>query len=73
MQKHCIKPPHSTSQNINNSGVTETMTPETIWFLKKMTARSEKDFEEGKTYSHKQVKEMLKTRRNGNKEIATCL
>lgn len=40
----------------------KTMTPETILFLKEITARSEKDFEEGKTYSHEQVKEMLKTR-----------
>lgn len=51
----------------------ETMTPETIWFLKEMTAKSDRDFAEGKVYSHEQVKEMLKTRRNENQVVAACV
>lgn len=51
----------------------ENMTPETVWFLKKMTAKSEKDFAEGKVYTHEQVKEMLKTRRYEDKVVAACL
>ena len=53
--------------------MTETMTPETVWFLKEMTARSEKDFTEGKVYSHEQVKEMLKARRHEDQMVAACL
>lgn len=53
--------------------MTETMTPETVWFLKEMTARSEKDFAEGKVYSHEQVKEMLKARRHEAQMVAACL
>lgn len=39
----------------------EKMTPETIWYLKEMVARSDKDFAEGKFYTHEQVMEMLQT------------
>lgn len=51
----------------------ETMTPETVWFLKQMTAKSEADFAESKTYSHEQVKEMLKTRRHEEQMVTACL
>ena len=51
----------------------ENMTPETVWYLKEMMRRSEKDFAEGNTYSHDQVKDMLKARRNENKVVAACV
>lgn len=51
----------------------EIMTPETVWFLKEMVAKSERDFSEGKVYSHEQVKEMLKTRRHENQVVAACV
>lgn len=49
------------------------MTPETIWYLKEMVARSDKDFAEGKFYTHEQVMEMLKTRKNENKVVTACV
>ena len=45
----------------------EKMTPETIWFLKEMVAKSDKDFAEGKCYTHEQVLDMLKNRKNEDK------
>ena len=38
----------------------EKMTSENAWFLKEMMSKSDKDFAENKTYTHDQVKEMLK-------------
>lgn len=51
----------------------EILTPEAVWFLKEMTAKSEKDFAEGRVFSHEQVKEMLKTRRHGDQVVAACV
>lgn len=51
----------------------ETMSPETAWFLKKMVEKSEDDFALGKTYSHDEVKEMLKARRYEDKMVTACL
>ena len=34
---------------------------------------SDKDFAENKTYTHDQVKEMLKARRHENKMVTACL
>lgn len=53
--------------------MTETMNSETIWYLKEMVARSEKDFVEGRTYSHDAVKEMLKARRHEDKMVTACV
>lgn len=35
-------------------------TPVATWFLNHMVARSHKDFQEGRVYTHEEVKEMLK-------------
>ena len=53
--------------------MTEKMTSENAWFLKEMTAKSDKDFAENKTYTHSQVKDMLKARRNENKVVTACI
>lgn len=53
--------------------MTEKMTSETTWYLKEMMAKSDKDFAENKTYTHDQVKEMLKARRHENKMVTACL
>lgn len=46
--------------------MTEKMTSENVWFLKEMTAKSDKDFAENKTYTYSQVKDMLKARRQNH-------
>ncbi|MCQ2254326.1 MAG: hypothetical protein MJZ29_02430 [Bacteroidaceae bacterium] len=51
----------------------EKMTPETIWYLKEMVAKSDKEFAEGKFYTHEQVMEMLKARKNEDKVVTACV
>lgn len=53
--------------------MTEKMTSENAWFLKEMMTKSDKDFAEDKTYTHSQVKDMLKARRHENKMVTTCI
>lgn len=50
--------------------MTDKLKPEEIWFLKKMTELSEKDFAEGKTYTQEQVKDFLNARRHADKMVA---
>lgn len=49
------------------------MTKENKWFLEKMIEISENAFAEGKTFSHEEVKEMLKLRRNENRLVAASV
>ena len=49
------------------------MKTENAWYLMQMMAKSDKDFAEGRTYTHEQVKDMLKARRNENKVVAACI
>ena len=53
--------------------MTEKMTSENAWFLKEMMTKSDKDFAEDKTYTHSQVKDMLKARRHENKMVTACI
>ena len=53
--------------------MTEKMTSENAWFLKEMMSKSDKDFAEDKTYTHSQVKDMLKARRHENKMVTACI
>ena len=53
--------------------ITEKMTSETTWYLKEMMAKSDKDFAENKTYTHSQVKDMLKARRHEKKMVTACI
>ncbi|MCQ2266128.1 MAG: hypothetical protein MJZ40_00270 [Bacteroidaceae bacterium] len=53
--------------------MTEKMSPETIWYLKKMLEISEKDFAEGRSYTHEQVKEMLKARKHEDQVVKACI
>lgn len=38
--------------------------PEEVWYLKKMIEISENSLAEGKTYTHKEVKALMKARHN---------
>lgn len=49
------------------------MSPETVWYLKEMLAKSEKDFAEGRFYTHEQVKEMLKARRHESEMVTASV
>lgn len=53
--------------------MTEKMTSENAWFLKEMMSKSDKDYAEDKTYTHSQVKDMLKARRHENKMVTACI
>ena len=53
--------------------MTEKMTSENAWFLKEMMSKSDKDFAEDKTYTHSQVKDMLKACRHENKMVTACI
>lgn len=43
-----------------------TESPSAIWFLKQMLAKSEKDIQEGRVYTHEEVMQMLKQKKYGN-------
>ena len=49
------------------------MTSVNAWFLKEMTAKTDKDFGENKTYTHRQVKNMPKAHRHENKTFTAYL
>lgn len=51
----------------------EKLNEETVWYLKKMMEMSDKDFAEERTYSHDQVKEMLKARRHESEMVTACI
>lgn len=46
----------------------ENLNPETVWYLKKMMELGEKSLAEGKIYSHEEVKALIKSRNNENRE-----
>lgn len=47
--------------------------PEEVWYLKKMMELGEKDLAEGKTYTHEEVKSLIKARFHDNYVAATCV
>ena len=51
----------------------ERMTSENAWFLKEMMAKSDKNFAGNKTYTHSQVRDMLKARRHEKKMVTACI
>lgn len=51
----------------------ENINEENIWYLKKMLEVSEKDFAEGRYYTHEQVKNMLKNRTHADKMVSACV
>lgn len=48
------------------------MSPETVWYLKKMMELGEKAISEGKTYTHEEVKSLIKARFHDSNVAATC-
>ncbi|MCQ2243102.1 MAG: hypothetical protein MJZ32_02470 [Bacteroidaceae bacterium] len=52
----------------------EKLTPETVWYLKKMLEIGEKAISEGKTYTHEEVKALIKSRYHHESNLAaTCV
>lgn len=47
--------------------------PEEVWYLKKMMELSEKALAEGKTYTHEEVKSLIKARLHDNYVAATSV
>lgn len=52
----------------------EKLTPETVWYLKKMLEIGEKAISEGKTYTHEEIKALIKSRYHHESNLAaTCV
>lgn len=44
----------------------DSLPKEELWYLERMISQSEKDFAEGRVYTHDDVKQMLKARKHDN-------
>lgn len=53
--------------------MTEKLNEETVWYLKKMMELGEKAISEGKTYTHEEVKSIIKARFHENNVVTTCV
>lgn len=46
--------------------------PEEVWYLKKMVELSERSLVEGKTYTHEEVKAIMRARHNESHLVTAC-
>lgn len=51
----------------------EKLNEETIWYLKKMVELGENAVTEGKTYSHEEVKALIKARHHEDCLVSACV
>lgn len=52
--------------------MTEKLNEETVWFLKQMVERAEKDLSEGKVYTHEEVKSLIRAKFHEDNVVTAC-